>query len=271
MQIIWNQWLLNLLAGLPNLITAAAIFFISLFAARLTSRLIAKLLQRRRAPVDVAHLLAESVFWAILLIGSITALQRFFDVTAFLAGLGILGFTIGFALQDVMKNFAAGIILLLQHPFRVGEVISVAGFDGTVLVIDLRTTGLKTLDGRIVTLPNADILTHPIINYSRAYYRRVDLALSVPQGTDPASARKLVLAAIRNVQGFMEEPAPVVVFHTMTSVALELTAYFWIDVSKNNPPEAKDAALVQIRSALSAAGIAIPREVQTIYIERPAK
>jgi small conductance mechanosensitive channel len=93
-------------------------------------------------------------------------------VTAFLTWLGIIGFTVGFALQDVMKNFAAGIILLIQKPFSVGEVIGVNGFDGTVLEITLRTTEMKALDGRLVTMPNADVLSNPIINYTRADRRR---------------------------------------------------------------------------------------------------
>jgi small-conductance mechanosensitive channel len=92
----------------------------------------------------VTHLLGEFVLWSIAIAGIITALQRFFDVTAFLAGLGILGFTIGFALQDIMKNFASGVILLLQQPFHVGDTIGVKGFDGTVLAIDLRATEMSS-------------------------------------------------------------------------------------------------------------------------------
>ncbi len=268
MQDLMDKLLQALLTGLPNVVIALAILLISLYSARLVSKLLARLLQNRHAPADIAHLLAQATFWAIAIIGLITALQRFFDVTAFLAGLGILGFAVGFGLQDITKNFAAGIVLLLQHPFRVGEVISVAGFDGTVLGIDLRTTELKTVDGRIVTLPNADILTHPIINYTRAYYRRVDFSLKLPQDLEPEAARRLILGVIRSVKGFIAEPAPRVIFHTMSGSALELTTYFWIDTSINNPPEAKDAALVQTQSALSAAGIEIPREVQMVYFER---
>jgi small conductance mechanosensitive channel len=101
------------------------------------------------------------VLWSITIAGTITALERFFPVTAFLAGLGIIGFTVGFALQDIMKNFASGVILLLQQPFHVGETIGVKGFDGTVLAIDLRATEIKAADGRVVILPNADVLANP--------------------------------------------------------------------------------------------------------------
>jgi hypothetical protein len=83
-------------------------------------------------------------------------------------GLGIVGFTIGFAMQNVMQNFVSGVILLVQRPFRVGHAVGIAGYDGTVLKIGLRTTEMKALDGRIVFLPNADVLAQPIINYTRA-------------------------------------------------------------------------------------------------------
>jgi len=257
----------NFVLGIPNVLMALVIFIASLYLARLMSKLLHRLLQSRHAPVDITHLLGEAAFWTIVIVGLITALQRFFDVTAFLAGLGILGFAVGFALQDIMKNFAAGIILLLQHPFRVGDHINAADFEGSVLAIDLRTTEIKTLDGRIVILPNADVLTHPIINHTRAYRRRIELPLSVPQGTDPDAARSAVLQAIHDVPGFVNEPAPVVVFHSMTSAALDLTAYFWIDISGNTPMEAKDAALMRVRSAFSREGIEVPHPVQTVYFQ----
>ncbi|MFN8404567.1 MAG: mechanosensitive ion channel, partial [Anaerolineales bacterium] len=146
---------------------------------RIVSGVLRRALSRRDPPLSVTNLLVQFVRWTIILAGTITALQRLFDVTAFLAGLGIVGFTIGFALQDVMKNFTAGVILLIQKPFSVGEVIGVKEFDGTVLAINLRTTELKALDGRLVSVPNADVLSNPIVNYTRAERRRVDVSVGV--------------------------------------------------------------------------------------------
>ena len=118
-----SQFIANFMQGIPNLLTALAIFIVSLYLARIISNILRRVLQRQKAPEGVTHLLGQLILWTIIALGTITAMQRFFDVTAFLAGLGIIGFTIGFALQDVMKNFASGIILLLQQPFHVGEVI----------------------------------------------------------------------------------------------------------------------------------------------------
>jgi small-conductance mechanosensitive channel len=186
-------------------------------------------------------------------------------VTAFLAGLGIVGFTVGFALQDIMKNFASGIILLLQQPFHIGESIELAGFEGTVLAIDLRTTEIRALDGRIVILPNASVLANPIVNYTRARQRRVELSLSLSHGTDPDIARQIILEAIEAVPGFVTKPEPVIVFDNLTSSALVLTVNFWIDVSENNPAQAKDTVLLKVKSAFNQQGIEIPHPVQAVY------
>jgi len=265
MENYWNQFIENFIRGIPNLLTALVIFIVSLYLARFLSNILRRVLHRRKAPEGVTHLLGQLTLWTVILIGMITALQRFFDVTAFLAGLGIVGFTIAFALQDVIKNFASGIILLLQQPFHVGESIELAGFEGTVLAIDLRTTEIRASDGRIVILPNASVLAGPIVNYTRASQRRVDLSLSLSHGTDPDTVRQIILDAIEEVPGFVGKPKPVIVFDNLTSSALVLTVNFWIDVPENNPAQAKDTVLLKVKSAFDRQGIEIPHPVQAVY------
>ncbi|HXF84836.1 MAG TPA: mechanosensitive ion channel [Anaerolineales bacterium] len=259
-----NTFVDNFIKGIPNLLTALGIFIFSIYLARLASNLVRRVLRVRKAPEGVIHLLAQLLRWAILAVGAITALQRFFDVTAFLAGLGIVGFTVGFALQDVMKNFASGIILLLQQPFHVGEAIGVKDYDGTVLAINLRTTEIKTFDGRIVILPNAEVLANPIINYTRAERRRVDLPVRISYNADLSAARQAVLEAIQSVPGVVGEPAPVVGFSTFGDAALELNAFFWIDMKRTDPLTAKDEALTRIKIILAERGIEIPFPLQSL-------
>lgn len=250
MQNYINLFIDALIKGIPNLLAALGIFIVGIYFARVLSRIINRVLKVRSAPAGVTQILAQLAYWTVIVIAAITALQRFFDVTAFLAGLGILGFTVGFALQDVMKNFAAGVILLIQQPFHVNEVIGTTGFDGTVLQIDLRSTEIKASDGRIVNIPNANILAGPIINYTRADRRLVDLAVKVGYETDTDLARQIVLEAVQNVPGFVAEPAPLIGFSSFGDPALELSAHFWIDTAKTNPAAAKDSAFSLIKNAL---------------------
>ena len=261
MENYWDQFIEKFITGLPNLLTALIIFILSLYVARLLSSILRGVLQRRMAPGGVVHLLGQLTFWAIVIAGTITALERFFPVTAFLAGLGIIGFTVGFALQDVMKNFASGVILLLQPPFHVGETIGVKGFDGTVLAIDLRATELRAVDGRVVILPNAEVLANPIINYSRANQRRVDFSLNLSHACEPRTVQQIVLKAIEEVEGFVKEPKPVIVFNSLTDSALELNANFWVDVTKTDPLHAKNSVLLKVKSAFNEEGIEIPHPV----------
>jgi small conductance mechanosensitive channel len=267
----WPNFVENFIKGTPNLLTALAIFIASLYLARILSNVLRRALQRRRAPAGVVHLLAQLTLWSIIVAGTISALQRFFNVTAFLTGLGILGFTIGFALQDIMKNFASGVILLLQQPFHVGETIGVKGFDGTVLAIDLRATEMKAADGRVVILPNADVLANPIINYSRANERRVEFSLNLSHTSEPQTIRQIVLGAIEQVEGYVATPEPVIVFNSLTDHALELNANFWIDVTKNDPFHAKDTVLLNVKSAFSEQGIEIPHPIQAVFSTQVAK
>ncbi len=257
----------TIVAAIPNIVMALVIFLISLYLAQLLGNLLRKRLAKQNTSAGVTQLLSQTLRWVIITLGTISALQRFFDVTAFLAGLGIIGFAVGFALQDVMKNFAAGILLLIQQPFREGDAITVSNFDGTVLTIDLRTTELKTFDGRIVILPNADVLSNAIVNYTRADRRRVDLPIGVAYNSDPEKVRGIVLNQIQAVEGFVKDPEPQVMFHTFGESSVDLTAYFWIDTKLTNPGAAKDIALTKIKAAFEAQGVEIPRPIRTVQLQ----
>ena len=263
----FNQLFDKVVASLPNVLTAVLIFAISLYVSQLLSNLLKKGLTKRNTDREVTMLLSQVTRWSIIVIGTIMALQRFFDVSAFLTGLGILGFTVGFAMQEIMQNFVAGVILLIQQPFEVEDVIETDQFLGTILTINIRTTEMKTLDGRIVIIPNAAILANPITNYTRADFRRVELAVGVSYDADPAEVRQVVTEAIENVPGFVSEPEPMVVFHTFGGSSIDMSAFFWIDTSKTNPPMATDSAFEFVKAALDKKDIEIPFPITTVLVQ----
>lgn len=254
----------DIVGSIPNVLTAILIVVISIYAGSGLSRLLKRVLKKQDAEPGVSHLLSQILKWTIISLGVIVALQRFFDVTAFLAGLGILGFTIGFALQNIMQNFVSGVILLVQQPFKVGHVVGIAGYDGTVLKIGLRTTEMKTLDGRIVFLPNGDVLAQPIVNYTRADLRRVELPIGVAYDSDTEVIRAIILDELKNVKGYVQTPEPLVVFHTFGASSIDLTVYFWDDTSVASPPAAKDEALTRIHQAFKKSNIEVPYPVQVV-------
>lgn len=243
---------------LPSLIAALVIFFFALYFAGLFSRIVGRGLERRQATIQVSRLLTKIAYWSVLVLGIVVALQQVrFNVTAFLTGLGIVGFTIGFALQDISKNFVSGLILSIQQPFLIGDSIEVTGFTGKVIAIDLRATEIQTQDGRLVLIPNADIITKPIINFSRASHRRIEVGASVAYQSDLEAARQAALKAIAPITGLIEDPSPFVNFHAFTDSKIDLTVNYWIDLNKTTPLLARDAGVTRLKSAFDEAGIEI--------------
>ncbi|MBM4425920.1 MAG: mechanosensitive ion channel family protein [Chloroflexi bacterium] len=252
----------NFVNSIPNLVAAILILIISIYGGVLLSRILRRVLERNNAEPGITHLLTRTLRWTIILLGIIASLQRFFNVTAFLTGLGIIGFTVGFAMQNIMQNFVSGVILLVQQPFRVGHSVGIAGFDGTVLKIGLRTTEIKALDGRIVFLPNADVLAQPIVNYTRADLRRVELSIGVAFDSNPDVVRMVILDELKNITGFLNSPEPQVLFHTFGASSIDLNVFFWVDTSITSPLIAKDEALTLIKNAFEKKKIEIPYPIQ---------
>jgi small conductance mechanosensitive channel len=254
-----------LVSFLLNLLAALLILVIAIYLARILSGIVRRLLDHRKIPLGVIQLFSQLTYWMIIVSGVILALQRFFNITAFLAGLGIAGLTVGLALQDVLKNFVAGVILLIQQPFHVGESIGVKGFDGIITAIDLRATEMRASDGRVVILPNADVLANPIVNYSRTSQRQAELSLSLPLTCAPDTVKQILMEAGRDIVGFLYQPEPSVVFVNMSNSAMQVNINFWVDVKKNDIGRVKEAVLLKIKTAFQEEGIEIPHPIQAVY------
>jgi small-conductance mechanosensitive channel len=257
-----------LVAGLwPRLAWAAVFLVASYYLARIASQLVEKMLLRRQVDPGAGKLVVELTRWSIFTTGVLLALQQFMDVTAFLAGLGILGFTVGFALQDVMKNFAAGVLLLVQKPFRVGDQILVQEFTGRVAAIDLRSTELITTDGLTVILPNADVLNHAIVNYTRSINRRVDVPIGIAYGSNLELAREAAMKAVLDIPGVLKDPAPQALFETFNASSIDFRLYFWVNTSQLSVVSAKGVAVQAVKKAFDEQKIEIPFPIQTLLVK----
>jgi small conductance mechanosensitive channel len=263
------QMLQNSILFFPKVILALVVFVIGLYLAGLTARLVRRAMERRRTDPEAAVLITKISRWSVILLAAMVALQQVnFNVTAFLTGLGILGFTVGFALQDVSKNFVAGLLLLIQQPFDVGNAIKVTDFAGTVMAIDLRATEIHTFDGQIVLIPNADVFTNPIINYTRAKKRRVEVSVGVAYESDLEEVSRLAVDAIASVPGLLDDPAPIVHYQAFGSSTIDWTIYYWIDTGQTDPFTARDVGMQNIKAVFERAKIDMPYPTQRVYVEQ---
>lgn len=262
-----NTLLAEFLAFLPSLIVSIIVFFVFLYLAGLFGMMTRRALASRKNNPEVDNVIVKIVRSSMIVIGILVALQQVgFDVTAFLTGLGIMGFTIGFALQDVSKNFVAGLLLHVQDPFEIGDVIKVMDYTGKVETIDLRATKIRLLDGTEVLIPNADVFTNPIVNYSNALTRRLEISVGVAYDTDLEKARQMVLETISSIEGVLTEPTPDVVFEEFNSSSIDFTLYFWIDVNKIGYFVAQDTAITRIKAVFEQAEIEIPYPITTVLL-----
>ena len=266
---VFEQLVVDFLNLLPSLIAALVVFIIGLYVASIVKQIVSRRLEQRTKNPQPIQLIAQITYWLVVLTVTVISLQMVgFNLTAFLAGLGIAGFTIGFALQDVSKNFIAGLLLLIQQPFNVGEFIEVVGYTGQVLSIDIRATQIRTLDGRIVLIPNGDVFINPITNFSQAESRRIEIVSGVDYQSDPAIVRQTALQAISAIPGLRDDPPPEVWFQNFGSSTFDLIIYFWIDTGQTTLAAAKDAGLEAIKEAFEGAEIDMPSPVQTVYLKQ---
>lgn len=256
----FTQQLESLINSFPELISrsllAIAILVVSFLASRWLARVVAGAARRQKADIGVQETLRRLTRWSVMILGGVLAIEQLIpNVTSLLAGLGIAGLTIGFALQDVAKNLIAGVLLLIQRPFEIGDSIEVSGFTGNVLDIKLRTTDIRTIDGRFVTIPNADVFVNPITNFSRAPSRRLEVSADLSYDADLHRVRQVVLEAVRDVEGLLDEPAPEVVYRSADDNVIQLVAYYWADMGQVSYAQAQSAGVLAIQAALEREGI----------------
>jgi small conductance mechanosensitive channel len=160
---LWQNLLTSILLLVPKLVMSLIIFLLFWLAGLVLQRIVRHFGQRRRVDRDILNLFEQATLIVVLAFGAVTALGTLgIDVTALVAGLGLTGFALGFALKDIISNFLAGILILTYHPFQRGDRISVSGSEGTVAQIDLRYTILRGVDDMTFLIPNSQLFTNTI-------------------------------------------------------------------------------------------------------------
>ena len=254
---ILRDWSDAVVRFLPNLLLIALILVATIIVSRRSQGLVARLAGGTQAPREIADLLGRMTRISILLLGAVLALgQLGFGqaVLSFVAGLGIAGIVIGFALQDIVKHFAAGVLLLMLRPFRIGDEVRIGAFEGQVQDVQLRATVLKTTVGDEVLIPNADVYNSAIVNFSRYDLRCYSVSLKVPAGLELESARTALERTLGEVSGVAHTPPPSVVATGLTDTAATVELRFWVDERKHAADAVRTAAIAAALRALAQAG-----------------
>ena len=265
---ILTTWWESFVENLPSLVAGLLIFLFSLYLAHLLAKTTKRFMQRRADDQELAILIPRLVRWTVIGLGIVLALEQAGqDVTALLTGLGILGFTVGFALQDISANLVSGILLLFEQPFEIGDAIEVAGYSGTVKQINLRATELLTWDGLKVLIPNRDVFTNTVTNFTQISQRRIGLSVGVGYESDLKEVENIALSAIRALPTIKEDPAPSFMVNRFGDSAVYATIYYWYDTKDLTLPDMTNVGAVALKRAFDESGIKIPYPIRVVQLQ----
>ncbi|HBH13861.1 MAG TPA: hypothetical protein DDX29_12245 [Clostridiales bacterium] len=264
----FQEWFSSLVQLLPNLITAIVIFFVTIIASDFLAKWVKRIVKKKIENNEMLQLIYLLTRWTVIILGTIFALSQVnFDVTGFIAGLGVAGFTIGFALQDIAKNFISGILLLSRQPFSIGDYVKVNDYKGTVKEINVRDTVVETLDGEIVIIPNQKVFENPITNYTHSRLRRRTIVIGLGYEEDVARATQIFLDVIENVPGVESQPEPTIRAKELGDSALTLEAIFWVDQQNKNLFAIHSDVVTAIKEASDKHKVNLPYPVQTVLLQ----
>jgi small conductance mechanosensitive channel len=211
-----------------RLLGAVAIFIIGFFVAKGIRNLIRRLMERNKVDQTLTGFVANLSYAALLAFVIIAALNKLGVQTAsFIAVVGAAGLAIGLALQGSLANFAAGVLMIIFRPFKSGDFIEGAGTAGTVEEIQIFTTQLKTPDNKTIIIPNANMLSDNIVNYSTKGSRRVDMAFGIGYEDDIDKARGIILDILQNDSRVFKDPAPVALLSELADSSVNFNVRVW--------------------------------------------
>ncbi|MFN0262946.1 mechanosensitive ion channel family protein [Tepidamorphus sp. 3E244] len=217
-----------------SVIGALLILIFGLMAANWIQRWVRSALDRIEA-VDpaLASFLSKIVKYTIWVLVFVTVLSEFgVKTTSILAALGAAGLAVGLALQGTLANIAAGIMLLILRPFRVGEFIDADGIAGTIMDIGLFATEMKRVDGLYMMVPNSKLWGASVLNYSRNATRRLELIVGIDYGDDMGQAREILLEIAKSDQRVLDDPAPVSFVNSLDDSSVGIGLRCWLPASE---------------------------------------
>jgi small-conductance mechanosensitive channel len=253
---------------LANVLVFIAAIFVAFWLAR-TIRAILRddVLPRTRVPSGVASSVSTLTYYAMVLVGLLVALAvAGFQVSQLAIVFGALGVGIGLGLQDVVKNFVSGLILMFERPIGPGDTVEVAGVSGTVQAIGLRSTTIKGFEGSEIIVPNGMLLSEKLINWTLSdQNRRIDVPVGVAYGSDPRKILAILEDTARNLPGVAEAPPPMVLFTGFGASSLDFSVRCWT-TNFDDWVALRSELAVRIAEALKAEAVEVPFPQRDLHL-----
>jgi small conductance mechanosensitive channel len=248
-----------------NILGALAILVFGWLGAKIIRRVVRGLLRRGRLAEAAVSFVGSLTYVAVMAFVIIAALAKLGIQTAsFVAVLAAAGLAIGLALQGSLANFAAGFLIVIFHPFKVGDYIEGAGTAGTVEHIEIFTTTLRTPDNKEIIVPNARMTGENIVNYSAKDIRRVDLLFGIGYKDDVEKAQKVLMDLLKSDPRVLEDPEPVVAVWELADSSVNFVVRPWVKTT--DYWDVRFDLTKQVKLRFDAEGISIPFPQQDVHL-----
>jgi len=212
-----------------NIALAVAIFFVGRLVVKLLMNVVGRIMRKTKMDVMLINFISSIIHALLLLFVVIAALgQLGVDTTSLIALIGAAGLAIGLSLQDSLKNFAAGVMLIVFRPFKSGDFVEAGGVSGVVEQITIFNSIFRTGDNREVIIPNGNIYSGNIVNYSKRETRRVDMVFGIGYGDDLLKAKKILMDILEQDERVLKEPEPVVSVAALADSSVNFNVRPWV-------------------------------------------
>lgn len=249
-----------------EVVRSLVVFLAAIVLAVVLRRLLVRAIDRE-GNRHVGRIVGRFLSVVVAAVGGVYALDLLgVRIGPLVGALGVGGIAMAFAAQDIVQNFIAGVLLQVRHPFRVGEQIGSGDYEGVVDDVNLRTTVLSTYDGLIVYLSNAEVLKHPIVNYTRTPLSRTSLTVGLAYDTDLERARDVLLEACRAAEGVQDSPSPEAWVEEFADSSINVAVRYWHAADIASRWRVRSAVAISVKAALDRAGMTIPFPQRVLWL-----
>ncbi len=250
-----------------RIVGAAVILVVGWLLAKLARSVIKRLLGRAKMAEAAASFVASLSYAGLMAFVVIAAMAKLGIQTAsFVAVLAAAGLAIGLALQGSLANFAAGFLLVVFHPFKIGDYVEAAGVAGTVEDIEIFTTTLRSPDNKQIVVPNARVTGDNIVNYSAKDARRIDMVFGISYGDDVNKAQDLLMELLRADNRVLADPEPVVAVGELGDSSVNFYVRPWVKTA--DYWDVRFSITKQVKLRFDEAGVSIPFPQQDVHLYR---
>ncbi len=264
----FEKMLTTAVGYLPKLLAGIIVLLLTRYMAEWVETLVQKIAYKTVKSTSLQILFRKTAGLGIWVLGFILALVVVFpdlNMGYFFGTLGLSSVVVGFAFQDILKNFLAGVLILLQEPFSVGDEIAVEGYQGLVDHIDIRTTTIRTYQGEKILIPNATLFTNSVLVRTGFEHRRTDIELELDYNTNLEETQQLLLRVVGDIEGIVDNPPPEVDVVGFGDGAVQLVIRYWTAPQQKTVRRIQTKAIIAIKKALEEASIILPHPIRAIH------